>query len=307
MRQQSVPDATTMTAPVTVSRASGGRARASAKRRQFVTPEGVDLSLEIASAGLRFAALIIDLFMMAGILILMAITLGITGITGLGGRGDMLAVIGLLGFFLLRNFWFLSFELGPRAATPGKRLVGIRVVARDGGRLDVPAVVARNFVREVELFLPITFLASAGAEDMLDNTLAILGLVWTLALSLFLLFNKDRMRLGDLIGGTWVVVARRGKMAIDLSTVGDQAHAENQFSDAELGVYGIYELQELERVLRERDAKVMRSVADTIRGKIGRPQMGDDATFLIAYYRQLKAKLERDLLFGKRREDKYAA
>lgn len=289
------------------ARANAAKARANAKRRQFVTPEGVDLSLEIASAGLRFAALIIDLCLMGAILILLVLMLGITGMAGFGGREDMLVVVGLLGSFLLRNFWFLTFELGPRAATPGKRLVGIRVVARDGGRLDVPAVVARNFVREVELFLPITFLMTAGAEDMLDTSLALLGLVWTLALSLFLLFNKDRMRLGDLIGGTWVVVARRGKMAVDLSTVGDRAAAANQFSDAELGVYGIYELQELERVLRDRDPKVMRAVADTIRTKLGRPHIGEDAEFLIAYYRQLKARLERDLLFGKRKEDKYAA
>lgn len=290
-----------------VTYVQSARARASAKRRQFITPEGVDLSLEIASASLRLAALIIDLLMMLAILLVVVLVLGITGANGFGGRPDMLAVVGLLGFFLLRNGWFLAFELGPRAATPGKRMVGIRVVARDGGRLDVPAVVARNFVREVELFLPITFLVSAGSEDMLDTSLTVLGLVWTLALSLFLLFNKDRMRLGDLIGGTWVVVARRGKMAVDLSTVGDRAHAENQFSDAELGVYGIYELQELERVLRDRDPKVMRAVADTIRTKIGRPHIGEDGHFLIAYYRQLKAKLERDLLFGKRKEDKFAA
>lgn len=294
-------------APAMPANGAGARGRRSAKRRQFVTPEGVDLSLEIASAGLRFAALMIDLMLMLAVLILFILALGITGLDGIGSEGDMLVVVGLLGSFLLRNFWFLTFELGPRAATPGKRIVGIRVVARDGGRLDVPAVVARNFVREVELFLPLTFLFSAGAEDMLDTTLALLGLTWTLALSLFLLFNKDRMRLGDLIGGTWVVVARRRKIAVDLSTVGEAATAGLSFTDAELAVYGIYELQELERVLRDRDPKVMRAVADTIRGKLGRPMIGDDAEFLIAYYRQLKARLERDLLFGKRKEDKFAA
>lgn len=288
-------------------RAAGARSRRSAKRRQFVTPEGVDLSLEIASAGLRFGALMIDLILMALILFLVASVLVVTGMRGFGGREDMLVVIGLLGFFLLRNFWFLGFELGPRAATPGKRLVGIRVVARDGGRLDVPAVVARNFVREVELFLPITFMFAAGGDDMLDNGLALLGLVWTLALSLFLLFNKDRMRLGDLIGGTWVVVDHRRKIAADLSDSAASVAPEQRFTDAELGVYGIYELQELERVLRDRDAKIMRAVADTIRAKIGRPHIGDDREFLHAYYSQLKMKLERDLLFGKRREDKYAA
>src|SRR3546814_6463162 len=51
----------------------------------------------------------------------------------------------------------------------------------------------------------------------------------------------------------------------------------------------------------------MREVADTIRAKIGRPVAEEDDVFLHNYYRQLKARLERGLLFGKRREDKYAS
>lgn len=272
------------------------------KRRRFVTPEGVDLSLEIASAGLRFSALLVDLVLMLLVLVLASFALNSAAP---GNNASMMLIIWLLGFFLLRNGWFVLFELGPRAATPGKRLVNIRVVARDGGRLDVSSIIARNFVREVEMFLPITFIVAAGGEDMLDSGIAVLGLGWTLAMSLFLLFNKDRMRLGDLIGGTWVVVANRKKMAIDLSTVSNQGAEALQFSNADLSVYGIYELQELERVLRDRDTKVMRAVADTIRAKIGRPLVGSDDEFLIAYYRQLKAKLERDLLFGKRKEHKF--
>ena len=50
-----------------------------------------------------------------------------------------------------------------------------------------------------------------------------------------------------------------------------------------------------------------REVADAIRGKIGRPVAEEDDVFLLCYYRQLKARLERGLLFGKRREDKYAS
>jgi hypothetical protein len=79
------------------------------------------------------------------------------------------------------------------------------------------------------------------------------------------------------------------------------------FSDAELSVYGIFELQELERVLRGRDPRAMREVADAIRAKIGRPVAEEDDVFLLSYYGQLKARLERKLLFGKRREDKYAS
>ena len=51
----------------------------------------------------------------------------------------------------------------------------------------------------------------------------------------------------------------------------------------------------------------MREVADAIRAKIGRPVAEEDDVFLLSYYRQLKSRLERKLLFGKRREDKYAS
>src|SRR3546814_4149078 len=67
---------------------------------------------------------------------------------GFASRSGVMLSIWMLGGFLLRNFWFIGFEMGQRAATPGKRLMGIRVVARDGGRLTADAVVARNLIRE---------------------------------------------------------------------------------------------------------------------------------------------------------------
>lgn len=278
-------------------------ARRNAKQRRFVTPEGIDLQLEIASAGLRFGALVIDLTLMLVILTIVTLIL-VYGTPG--GAGQATLALWLVGFFLLRNFWFIAFELGPRAATPGKRLTGIRVVARDGGRLTVSSVVARNLVREMEMFLPFAFLAGSAQQDLVSTATVVLALVWTLILSCFLLFNRDRMRLGDLIGGTWVVLARRSKMQADIGTPAAQAGADEPlFTPAELAVYGVFELQELERVLRQGDAALRRTVADTIRAKIGRPMMGDDDIFLSAYYRQLKARMERDLLFGKRRANKY--
>src|SRR3546814_18926962 len=78
---------------------------------------------------------------------------------GIASRSDIMVSIWMLGGFLLRNFWFIGFELGQRAATPGKRLMGIRVVARAGGRLTADAVVARNLIRELELFLPLTMIS----------------------------------------------------------------------------------------------------------------------------------------------------
>lgn len=297
-----------MNAPYGTSAAMAARAsrRRSDKVRSFVTPEGVDLSLEIASSSLRFVALLIDLLLMLVILVVTTIILGVTGLSSGEEGAGFASIVWLLGFFLLRNFWFVLFELGPRAATPGKRAVGIRVVARDGGRLTVPSVMARNLVREGEIFLPLSFMIQASNDDMIGKSLAIFGMMWTLGLGFFLLFNKDRMRLGDLIGGTWVVMAKRKRMAVDLAETNVGTHpGAPVFTPAELSVYGIYELQELERVLRERDKQTIIAVSDAIRTKIGHAHGVDDLVFLTAYYRQLKARMERDLLFGKRRENKY--
>ena len=278
------------------------RAARTKKIRQFVTPEGVDLELKIASAGLRFGALLVDMILIQlALLLFWLLMLWI----GVAAQSDVTEVIWMLGAFLLRTFWFIGFELGSRAATPGKRLMGIRVVARDGGRLTADAVVARNLIRELELFLPLMMLGVSAAEDMASTWTIVAGVAWSLTLSLFLLFNRDRMRMGDLIAGTWVVMARRAKLDADIAV--DAAGDAMMFSETELAVYGIFELQELERVLRGRDPRAMREVADAIRGKIGRPVAEEDDVFLLSYYRQLKSRLERKLLFGKRREDKYAS
>lgn len=290
--------------------AARARARLAGKTRRFITPEGVDLELKIASAGLRFSALIIDL------MLLVAVLLGFTfGALWLGAivRGDVGVIVWLLGFFLLRTFWFIGFELGTRAATPGKRAMGIRVVARDGGRLTADAVVARNLIRELELFLPLQMMGVAASEDMVSGWTMAAGLLWSLVLSLFLLFNKDRMRMGDLIAGTWVVMAARPKLDAEIGDDGaTRADPALNFTDAELAVYGVYELQELERILRLKEPRAITEVAAAVRAKIGRPWVADpdrgaDMAFLLAYYTQLKARLERGLLFGKRREDKYAS
>ena len=278
------------------------RAVKAKKIRQFITPEGVDLELKIASAGLRFGALLVDLLLI--VLTLFLFSLFMLWV-GLASRSDVTVVVWMLGAFVLRTFWFVGFELGQRAATPGKRLMGIRVVARDGGRLTADAVVARNLIRELELFLPLMMLGAGASEDMVSGWIMLAGVLWSLTLSLFLLFNRDRMRMGDLIAGTWVVMAQRVKLDADIAV--DAAGDAMLFTETELAVYGIFELQELEQVLRGRDPRAMREVADAIRAKIGRAIAEEDDVFLLSYYRQLKARLERKLLFGKRREDKYAS
>lgn len=269
-------------------------------RRTFVTPEGVDLRLELATLGERAGAFLLDiLFVLAAL-----IALTILAVSSLRfGRVEAVSAIWLLGFFALRNGWFTAFELGARGATPGKRILKLRVIARDGSRLGGPAVVARNALRELELFLPLTFLFSLVGQGAATVAIGVAGLVWTGVFVLFPAFNRDRLRAGDLIAGTWVVRVPRPRLGASMARE-EPAYA---FTDAQLGAYGELELRTLEEVLRRQDELALAVVASTIRTRIGwNGPEGDEGAFLQAYYAALGQRLERNLLFGKRRADKHA-
>jgi uncharacterized RDD family membrane protein YckC len=273
-------------------------------RRSFVTPEGVDLRLELASAGSRAGAFILDLLILFVTLILATVAIGLLGIAK--ARAEIFMILWLIGAFLLRNGWFTLFEMGGRGATPGKRLMGLRVVARDGGRLTGGAVIARNALREIEVFLPLSFLGMQAAGGAADGFLTLFALSWTGIFLFFPLFNRDRLRVGDLLAGTWVVNTMRGKLGVDLAAARAQ-QPRRTFTDAALDLYGIYELQMLENVLRNGQDEAIVTVAATIRRKAGLPDDGDDYGFLTDYYAALCARLERGMLVGRRREDKHAS
>lgn len=279
---------------------------------ELVTPEGVALRLQLASAGQRAGAFGIDLAIIAACLVAMTILTGII-IAALGWHAiEMVGVIWLLGAFVLRNLWFILFEGGRRAATPGKRLFGIRVAVRTGGRLTTEAVVSRNLMRELEFFLPISFFGYQLEQGAADAWTALFGLGWSGLFLIFPLLNRDRLRPGDLVAGTWVLRNPRRNLGDDV--LGRSSNADAfafVFTDVQLSAYGIYELQTLEDVLRRSQPNPMRRPADdpmiavaaTIRQKIGW-NGGEDYAFLAAYYAALRARLERDLLLGKRRADK---
>lgn len=296
----------------------------SGRDRVMVTPEGVALPLTLASRGARAGALLLDLFfigllMVATTMILISVAGGAVGASmsdkgPLGQLLQFLFIVWIAAMFLLRNAYFLFFELGSRGATPGKRIAGIRIAARGadgtGGRLSAEMVIARNLLRDIELFLPIVFLAQASdGGDM--GAAGIAATAWFLIFALFPLFNADRLRAGDLIAGSWVVEApkRRLEAAMSVAPTGAAPPAASayRFGEAELSVYGEYELQMLERVLRDNRPEAMQAVYETICGKIGWTPGSDDARpFLEAYYRALRQRLEAGMRMGRRKADKYA-
>jgi uncharacterized RDD family membrane protein YckC len=287
-----------------VDHAAAYRALESRTSRSLITPEGVDLTLKIADAGQRFGALLLDLLFMLVALILVTIILAVAAIAGGPRFVAAPVIIWLIGFFLLRNCYFIIMEMGPRAATFGKRITGLRVIARSGGRLTADAVIARNLMREIELYLPISFLIFNTSQGLADTAAWLFGLGWTFLFAFFPLFNRDRLRVGDLLAGTWVIRTPRKTLGLDL--IGRHAASGRlNFTDEQLDTYGQFELQTLEQILRLNRPESLATVADTIRTKIGYWDNSSDVTFLNTYYEAVRGRLERKLLFGRRRRDKF--
>lgn len=275
--------------------------------RELVTPEGVDLRLRLGEASQRAGAFLIDIAIIVAALVALTILAMSSAAASDMKAGEFALIVWLLAAFLLRNAYFVWFELGPRAATPGKRMVGLRVAARNGGRLTAEAIFARNAMRELEFYLPISFLFARGAgEGGVESWMYLLGVVWSGVFVLFPLFNRDRLRAGDLVAGTWVVLAPRRTLLADLADDGAERLAHFAFTPEQLKAYGIKELHVLEQVLRSRDRKTFAAVAQRIRRKIdwSAPMDESDEAFLRAFYAGLRGRLENRLLFGHRRADK---
>lgn len=278
--------------------------------RAFVTPEGVDLRLQIGDGGQRAAAFFIDTVIIMAALVALTLLAVATGITSGGQTGmEIAAIIWLLVAFLLRNFYFTAFELSAAAATPGKRLLGLRVAARDGGRLRAEAVLVRNAMRELEVFMPLSVIMMRAQEGGGQAWMFLAALAWVGLFALFPLFNRDRLRIGDLVGGTWVVRTPRQRLARDMAVEGSERLVRYPFTSQQLDAYGEKELHVLEEVIRRRDRRTVRAVAERISVKIGwaaSPDQ-DDYDFLSAYYAALRGRLEGRMLMGRRRRDKHAA
>jgi uncharacterized RDD family membrane protein YckC len=283
-------------------------------RRHIVTPEGVALPVELAGRSERAAAFLIDLLIMAACFVVLILLALAAGLNDFGS--DWIWIALLLIWFVVRSFYFALFELRRQGSTPGKRVFHLRVIDRAGGALSADAVIARNLMREVEVFLPITLILVGMATEM-HGLLQLAMLGWMLILTFMPLFNRDRLRVGDMVGGTWVIVAPKAALLPDLAeasgrTQAGQVRPTYQFSTEQLDAYGIYELQTLEQVLRQQApnaASVREEVARRIQRKISwEPQPGtsfDAHAFLQAFYTAQRGRLEAQVLFGKRRKDKH--
>ncbi len=264
-----------------------------ASRREILTPEGVLLSARLADPADRAVAFIIDACIWSLLLLLLFITAAMFS-SSKTSTGAIVSLL-LLAAFIIRNTYFLHFELAWQGSTPGKRIVGLRVVDRNGGPLLPWAVIARNLTREIEIFLPLGICLSLGSAPAHY-------ILWAVLMVALPLLTKDRMRAGDLIAGTMVIVLPRRGLAADLA----EGDFQYRFSDQHLKAYGAFELQVLEELLRNvqkaESTELMRTVGEKIRHKIGWTQQvppEHELHFLRDFYAAERRFLETQQLFGR--------
>jgi uncharacterized RDD family membrane protein YckC len=142
------------------------------------TPEGIELELQPAGLHARACAYLLDLLIRGAVLYIVAIVTALFGGLGVGFY--------LILLFLVEWLYPVAFELSPLAATPGKRVVGLRVVMTSGLPVTAGASLGRNLLRAAD-FLPLLYAAGA----------------------ICVLLRSDFRRLGDLVADTLVVHAPR--------------------------------------------------------------------------------------------------
>ena len=143
------------------------------------TPEHVEVRFELAGLGSRAAAAITDVVLISLLLVPLQIAADQLGLKTVLGRWASALIYLLLSFALFA--YYILFEGLNRGRTPGKILLGIRVVMDTGRPITLAAAALRNLVRAAEYA----------------------GLLLPAALTMLL--HRSNKRLGDLAAGTIVV------------------------------------------------------------------------------------------------------
>ena len=170
---------------------------ASRRRAALVTPEAVTIDLPLADLGSRSLAILVDLIILFtlqyAVVLAAVLAVGVGFGLGLDGGPGWLAIVA----FLLLNFAILwgvpvACEVLLRGRTPGKALLGLRVVTVDGGTVRFRHASIRWLLALVDFYL----------------LLGIPAIVTSLVTS-------RNQRLGDLAAGTVVIRDRVRRGVVD--------------------------------------------------------------------------------------------
>jgi uncharacterized RDD family membrane protein YckC len=166
-------------------------------RIEIVTPENIAFHYLVAGPFRRLPAYLVDCTICVGVLLAGLVAAALWASAGiLGGMGFG---AWLVAAFVVSWFYFGLFETFWNGQTPGKRLMGLRVLSVDGRPINALQAMMRNVLRSVDA-MPLW-----GLSAELSVPFYMVALV-SMAVS-------DRyQRLGDLACGTIVVVERRSTL-----------------------------------------------------------------------------------------------
>ena len=151
---------------------------------------GVELNYEIAGLGGRSYAFIIDWhirFIIAFVWIMSASFLfsgsfNVESMADIDSSGLWYLFLGIIPPILIYLFYHLVLEIAMNGRTPGKRMAGVRIVAKDGATASTGAILVRNIFRLIDM-LPTNYM---------------LGLIVAM-------FSKQNLRIGDMAAGTVLI------------------------------------------------------------------------------------------------------
>ena len=120
--------------------------------------DNVPLDLPVAGAGTRSLAASLDYAVVSllGILVVVG-AFAIGAAIGLESLWWLAAI--LLALFALEYGYFAGCEIAMDGQTPGKRVLGLRVVSREGSRAGRAALLVRNAVRNLDLVVGVPMMA----------------------------------------------------------------------------------------------------------------------------------------------------
>ena len=119
---------------------------------QIETPEGIDLPLRPAGLPSRALAFAFDLGVRGIIMGILLVPLALLGNVGVG--------LGSLLLFLVSWWYMVLFEVLNQGCSPGKQVMGLRVVQDDGTPIGWSASLIRNLLRFVDM-LPFGYFLGA--------------------------------------------------------------------------------------------------------------------------------------------------
>ena len=166
----------------------------------IMVPEYIVFRHETAGPVSRFFAVLLDIltiFLLFFGFVVLLIALGVAGLALAPKEMSSLIQSALLiSFFLFSYFYFLFFEWMNRGRTPGKMLLGLRVVSLDGTALDRFQVALRNLLRIADMFPFQSLIFTQLPSYLVGGLTAFVS-------------GRSFQRLGDLAAGTIVIRDRR--------------------------------------------------------------------------------------------------